>query len=223
MTQGAMLLYGLVYTLIALIFGTLILFLLFKLFNALTRNIDDMREIRQNNVAVALVNSAVVFSVALFVSESVMSAMEAFKNNIIVFGSELTSLQKFKTFGIMFAHFLIASVLSFFVLWLSMRIFVGLTRSVDEFAEIKKNNHAVGILLAVVIISMTIIIKPGVGKLLKGIIHYPLPRARSSVVPFRPGRTNRQQSSQSSSNRQEQSQPQNTHRGTGEQNTRTGQ
>ena len=206
MTQGAMLLYGLVYTLIALIFGTLILFLLFKLFNALTRNIDDMREIRQNNVAVALVNSAVVFSVALFISESVMSAMEAFKNNIIVFGSELNSLQKVKTFGIMLAHFLIAAVLSFFILWLSMRIFVALTRSVDEFAEIKKNNQAVGILLSVVIISMTIIIKPGVGKLLKGIIHYPLPRARSSVMPLRVPRTNRTQQRPSSNTQSQQSQ-----------------
>jgi len=66
-------------------------------------------------------------------------------------------------------------------------IFIRLTRSIDEFAEIKKNNHAVGIFLSAFIISIALIIKPGVGKLLKGIVPFPevssSPRV-STLVPM---------------------------------------
>lgn len=186
MTQTSMLVYGLVYLGVSLIFGTLTVFLFFKLFNVLTRKIDDMQEIKQNNVAVAILNAAVVFAVALFISEAIESAMEAFKNNIVVFGSQLSSGQKVKTYFIMLAHFVIAVLISFLVLWLSIRIFVGLTRSIDEFDEIKKNNQSVAIIMAVVILAMSIIIKPGIGKLLKGFISYPIPQARSGLVPRNP-------------------------------------
>lgn len=172
-TQLDVFIYGLVYVLVSLVFGTLTLFLVLKGFNALTRGIDDMKEIRLNNVAVALVNAAIVFSVALFVSEAVEAAMEAFKNNIFLFAGETALGYKLKIYGIMLAHLVLAALISFMVLWLSIQIFIHLTRSIDEFTEIGKNNHAVGIFLAVFIISMALILKPGVGKLLKGIIPFP--------------------------------------------------
>ncbi|HPB83286.1 MAG TPA: DUF350 domain-containing protein [Spirochaetota bacterium] len=172
-TQLDVFIYGLVYVLVSLVFGTMTLFLVLKGFNALTRGIDDMKEIRLNNVAVSLVNAAIVFSVALFVSEAVEAAMEAFKNNIFLFAGQTALVYKLKIYGIMLAHLVLAACISFLVLWLSIQIFIHLTRSIDEFTEIGKNNQAVGIFLAVFIISMALILKPGVGKLLKGIVPFP--------------------------------------------------
>jgi len=172
-TQLDVFIYGLVHVLVSLVFGTMTLFLVLKGFNALTRGIDDMKEIRLNNVAVSLVNGAIVFSVALFVSEAVEAAMEAFKNNIFLFAGETALGYKLKIYGIMLGHLVLAAIISFMVLWISIQIFIRLTRSIDEFAEISKNNHAVGIFLAVFIISMALILKPGVGKLLKGIVPFP--------------------------------------------------
>jgi hypothetical protein len=92
-------------------------------------------------------------------------------------------------YGIMISHFILAAVISFIVLWIAIQLFIHLTRSIYEFSEIKKNNVAVGIFLAVFIISMSLIMKPGVGRLLKGIV--PFPRVSSSpraelVAPQRP-------------------------------------
>ena len=56
-TQLDVFVYGLVYVILSLLFGTLTLFLFMKVFSALTRNIDDFQEIRRNNIAVALVNA----------------------------------------------------------------------------------------------------------------------------------------------------------------------
>ena len=189
-TQLDVFVYGLVYVILSLLFGTLTLFLFMKVFSALTRNIDDFQEIRRNNIAVALVNAAIIFSVALFIGEAVGAAMEAFKNNIYNYGGSTTLMYKMKIYIIMFIHFALSVVLSFGMLWLSMKIFTMLTTTIDEFAEIKNNNQAVAIILAVFIVSMALILKPGVGKLLKGIIPFPevssSPRA-SLVMPVHRG------------------------------------
>ncbi len=197
MTQMAMLVYGLVYLIVALVFGVLTIYLFFKIFNVLTRNIDDINEIKQNNLAVGIINAAVVFAVSLFINESIQTAMEVFKNNIIVYGANLSGWEKTQTYFIMVAHYVISLLLAFFLLWISIKIFTKLTRSIDEFEEIKKNNHAVGLLLAVVILSMSIIIKPGIGKFLKGIISYPTPKSASGLntkIPLKTQTNNEKQS-----------------------------
>ncbi len=200
MTQTAMLIYGTVYLLVALIFGVLTIYLFFKIFNVLTRNIDDIAEIKQNNIAVGIINAAVVFAVSLFINESIQTAMEVFKNNIIIFGMNLSGWEKTQTFLIMIAHYAISLLLSFFLLWISIKIFTLLTRKIDEFDEIKKNNFSVGILLAVVVLSMSIIIKPGIGKFLKGIISYPTPKAPSGLKRRLPIKTENKEKVKSGKN-----------------------
>ena len=186
-TQIDILIYGIVYIMVSLVMGLLTLFIFFKAFNLVTRGIDDVQEIKNNNVSVALVNSAVVVSVALFISEAAEAAMEAFKNTVFSYASVATLQYQLTIFGIMVVHFALAAVIAFAVLWLAVMIFIRLTRSIDEFAEIKKNNHAVGIFLSAFIISIALIIKPGVGKLLKGIVPFPevssSPRV-STLVPM---------------------------------------
>jgi uncharacterized membrane protein YjfL (UPF0719 family) len=172
-TQLDVLIYGLVYVAVSLVMGTLTLFVFFKAFNALTRGINDIQEIRQNNVSVAMVNSAMVFSVALFISEAAEASMEAFKNTIFNYAVSISFTGKLAIYGIMLAHFVLAAAISFLILWISIALFVRLTRTIDEFAEIKKNNQAVGIFLSVFIISMALILKPGVGKVLRGLIPFP--------------------------------------------------
>ena len=172
-TQFDVFLFGLVYVIVSLVFGTFTLYLFLRVFSALTRDIDDFEEIRKNNIAVALVSSAIILSVALFVGEAVGAAMEAFKNNIFGYTGTSTVMFKIKTYIIMFTHLVLSVLISFGVLWLSMTVFTFLTRTIDEFAEIKKNNQAVGIVLAAFIIAMALILKPGVGSLLKGLIPFP--------------------------------------------------
>ncbi|MCX7679189.1 MAG: DUF350 domain-containing protein [Spirochaetes bacterium] len=177
-TQFDVFFYGLIYVIVSLVFGTLTIFLFIKVFNALTRDIDDMTEMKNNNIAVALINSAIIFSVALFISESIAAAMEAFKNNIFNYIGPTTMMFKIKIYIVMFIHFALSIIISFSLLWLSMKFFTFLTTTLDEFAEIKKNNQAVAIFLSAFIISIALILKPGVGKLLKGII--PLPEVQNS-------------------------------------------
>jgi uncharacterized membrane protein YjfL (UPF0719 family) len=177
-TQLSIFLYGFIYVVVSLLFGTITLFLFIKVFDALTRDIDDMAEMKKNNIAVALINAAIIFSVALFIEESVGAAMEAFKNNIFNYAGPTTLMFKIKIYIVMFIHFSLSIIISFFVLWLSIKFFTLLTTNLDEFAEIKKNNQAIAIFLSVFIISMALILKPGMGKLLKGII--PLPEVSSS-------------------------------------------
>ena len=172
-TQLDMFIYGVVYVAISLILGSLTLYLFIRIFNFLTKGIDDIQEIKQNNIAVSLINSAIVFSVALFISEAADAAMEAFKNNIFSYAGPSTLTYKLTIYGIMLSHFVLAALISFAVLWLAICIFMKLTTAIDEFAEIKKNNIAVGIFMAAFILSMAVIIKPGVGRLLKGIIPFP--------------------------------------------------
>lgn len=61
------LLYKVIELVIALIIGVLAMFLAVKVFEKLTRGIDEWEELKKGNVAVAILMSSIVLSVALMV------------------------------------------------------------------------------------------------------------------------------------------------------------
>ena len=57
--------------------------------------------------------------------------------------------------------------------FISVKLFVLMTKNVDEFKEISKNNLAVSIITATILISISILIKDSLYLLLESFVPYP--------------------------------------------------
>jgi len=67
----------------------------------------------------------------------------------------------------------VALVMSLAAIWLALRIFLRLTREIDELAEIRANNVAVAFVLGCVIVVIGLFLGHGIQSLLAAIIPMP--------------------------------------------------
>lgn len=162
---------GVIQVVLSLLVAVLFVYAAFSFFKSLTRNIDEMKEIANNNVSVGLLSGSIIFSIAYIVKSSIEPAIDALSQTMRNAGADF--VQYLKVSGIMLGHILIAGILSFFSVFLALKLFMALTKNLDELAEIRKNNVAVGVLLAAIIISIALFIEPGVKTILQSLI--PLP------------------------------------------------
>lgn len=162
---------GLTQIALSFIIGVLFIYGAFKIFQKATKDIDDISELKNNNVAYSIMNGSVIFSVILIVKNSLEPAVTVLSNALR--NPDTTFLTYAETAGIMLGHIVLSGALAFLCVYFALRFFMRLTRDLEEFEEIKKNNIAVGILVAVVIISMAIILQSGIQTLLDSLIPFP--------------------------------------------------
>jgi hypothetical protein len=60
-----------------------------------------------------------------------------------------------------------------FINFLSVKLFTLMTKSINEFEEISKNNIAISILIATIIISISLLVKDSLYLLLESFVPYP--------------------------------------------------
>ena len=73
----------------------------------------------------------------------------------------------------MIGHILLGGIIAFSAIYIALQIFIKLTADLDELKEIKENNTAVGILLGIIIVSMALLLQPGVDTILNSLIPFP--------------------------------------------------
>ena len=73
----------------------------------------------------------------------------------------------------MLGHIILAGIIAFGSIYLALKIFMRLTKDLDELKEIKENNIAVSIFLSVIIISIALLLEPGLQTILNALIPFP--------------------------------------------------
>jgi len=153
---------------LSLLTGLLIFFLSFKIFTILTRNLDELKEIKGNNTAVSILVASFVFGIMILAKEAIDPAISNIK--ILLTGKTFaTDILLFSILRVLLIY-IIASLFAFIVLWLSMKLFMLLTAKIDEMEEIKNNNTAVSIIISVLIISVTLILSGSLKTIFEGFI-----------------------------------------------------
>jgi uncharacterized membrane protein YjfL (UPF0719 family) len=162
---------GLVEIVLALLFGALFIFGAFKLFILLTKDMNEMEEIKKNNTAVGILMGAMILSIVIVCINSLESAITVL--GIALRSPESTWLTYLKFSGIMLAHMLLSSIIAFFGVYFGIRLFMWMTRDINEMDEIRKNNIAVAVIIGVIVVSMAMLLAPGIKTLLDGLIPFP--------------------------------------------------
>jgi uncharacterized membrane protein YjfL (UPF0719 family) len=142
---------------IAVVLSAIAAYLAFYLFQWFTRDLDEWEELRQGNAAVGIVLGAIVVAVAIVLRPALAVNATAWDVGRNVY------------FWVLLAEALQVSlglVLAVITLALALLIFAGLTRGIDEVAELKRGNLAMAGLLAGVVIGVGLMVSQAIGQVM---------------------------------------------------------
>jgi uncharacterized membrane protein YjfL (UPF0719 family) len=161
---------GLVAFGVALLTSVLLVFVTYRLTILVTKKIDEERLLLEGNRSVALALGAVVLSEAILMRHAVFPTMAVVRNVVI---RPLTLAATAWAVGCALIFFAIVGVLSFVSVVIAAWLFSKMTRALPEREEILKDNLAVAILFALVVVAITLVVNEGVVDLTRSIIPYP--------------------------------------------------
>ena len=160
--------YSLVEIGISIIIGVSLLYFTYRVINKLVKKKFD---ISSDNISYSIFTSSILFSVAYLISgikSPILNSLKMLSNNPEYDGSLI--IDGFKYSGLFLTIIIITISL---VIFISIKLFTYMTKNINEFQEIKKNNLAVAILTATIIISISLLVKESLYLLLETFVPYP--------------------------------------------------
>ncbi|MFT7072262.1 DUF350 domain-containing protein [Patiriisocius sp. Uisw_017] len=145
------------------------IFIIFISYKMLKRLFFKNTELGGENMSFTIFTSGIIMSIGLILSEILPSI-----TNVIRIG-----LQKESTLDIpeliMYSglYLFIGFVMAVFINAATFLLFSMLTKHVNEFKEIQKNNTSVAILTVAILVSITIIVKNSIALLISALVPYP--------------------------------------------------
>lgn len=150
---------GLVQLVIAILFAVLALYIGFAVFGKITKGIDEEKELARGNVAVGIVVAAMFFAIAVIVESGVSGLFTGINKALqvgIVTGDGLLIM------AVAFVQLFLGIVLAIGAIYLALNILEKLTKDVNVFEELRRDNVAVALEIAGVIVAVAVIIQSGV-------------------------------------------------------------
>lgn len=169
--DAALLISGIVQIALSIILGTLFIFSAFRIFSRRIKSINEIEELQKNNIAIAIFNGSILISVVIMIKSAIEPAILTFSNNLRNPSASVSTY--FQTAMIMLLQIIVAAVLAFITIYVALNLFMWLTKELDELTEISKNNIAVSILLAFVVISFALIMQQGIRTVIDSLIPFP--------------------------------------------------
>ena len=154
--------------LISILIGTIVLYSSYKLIDKYLRK---KNEIKIDNTAYGILCSSILFSVGYLISgikEPIINSIDLIKRNPDFSGSIVFEGLKYS------GLFLAITILIIWVInLLSIYLFTIMTNDVKEFEEIKKNNIAVSLITAAIVITISLMVKSSLFLMLEAFVPYP--------------------------------------------------
>jgi uncharacterized membrane protein YjfL (UPF0719 family) len=139
---------------LAIVFAILGLYIASWVLGKLTKAIDEWEEIEKGNYAVAIYMAGIFISVAIIIGPGVIGLFRTFDLIGIVVG---------------FVQLVLALALAVVMQYVGLWVFGKLTKELDEWAQLRKGNAAVGIVMAAIVIAISTIVSQGVASIIAAI------------------------------------------------------
>lgn len=162
---------GIVQIALSLVVAIFLIYFTSKIFRKLISGINETEELKKNNIAVAILNGSIVLALILVIKKSIDSSITIFANTLRNPDAGFSTYMESAL--IMIGHILLGGIIAFTTIYIGLQIFIWLTKDLDELNEIKGNNIAVGILLGIIIVSIALLLQPGIVTVLDSLIPFP--------------------------------------------------
>jgi len=158
---------GIIEIIIALIATVFVFLFAFKVYDILTKNIDETKELKVNNIAISIQISSFIFSIMLIVKASLYPAFDALQK---ILSRDISAGLIFLTSLKIILIFVLSAIIAFAVLWLVMKSFMFINKNLDEMNEIKNKNTAVAIAVSILLVSASLLVQHGIVTLLSSFV-----------------------------------------------------
>lgn len=147
-----------------------ILFLIgLKITSFVTSGVEEFADFRADNIAISLIVCSSILSVMIMVKYCIHDFVTGI---ITALSSSLEGSEIFISVIRFFYALVTSTAISVLILWLSMGIFLFLSRMFDGMNEIKKRNVATAVILSVFTFSASFIMRSGVREILNVITFF---------------------------------------------------
>jgi uncharacterized membrane protein YjfL (UPF0719 family) len=139
----------------AIIFAVVAIYVASSVLGRLTKQFKEWDEIKKGNVAVAVYMAGIFISIATIIGPGVIGLFVKLDLLAIIWG---------------FVQLIIALALAVAAQYVGLSVLNKLTKDIDEWAELKKGNVAVALIMAAVVIAIAAVVSQGVASLLTAIL-----------------------------------------------------
>ncbi len=146
---------GLVQFIVGLVLAMVSVYIGLKMFDRLTKGINEWEEIKKGNVAVGILLAAVILSIANVIQSGVLRITADIGG-----GQSVGVMMVGLLVGIV--NLIIGLVAAVIAIYIAIRVLDKITKDIDEFKEIAKGNVAVAVIMAGVLIAVSFIIAAAV-------------------------------------------------------------
>jgi uncharacterized membrane protein YjfL (UPF0719 family) len=126
------------------------------LFDMLTSGIDEWKEMKKGNVAIGIVLVSVMASMLLLMEQRIGELVFAIQAATPTLPWSVVAL----IFCFTLLNYLLGLLVAVLLIFLTINLVDRITHDLDEFAEIKKGNIAVAIVLAAAVLLVVVALRP---------------------------------------------------------------
>lgn len=163
--------FGLLEFLVSILISFILIFGSYRLFLVMTRHLDEERQLREKNTSVGVLLGSILLGEAIVVKQAIYPVMAVIQ--IYILGEEKGFSNFLKMLGYSVGYVFLAGILALACILFSFWLFNKLTPRIDHFQEIKENNVAVALFMAIFIIAISFLISTGVAGLTRALIPFP--------------------------------------------------
>ncbi len=163
--------FGVLEFFVSIFISFILIFVSYRLFLVLTTSLDEERQLREKNTSVGLLLGSILLGEAIVVKQAIYPVMAVIQ--IFILGQEKSFLNFLKMLGFSAGYVFLAGILALACILFSFWLFNRLTPRIDHFQEIKENNIAVALFMAIFIIGISLLISAGVSGLTRALIPFP--------------------------------------------------
>jgi uncharacterized membrane protein YjfL (UPF0719 family) len=141
-----------------LIVGIVIIYFIVKVFSSVFIKSTQLEFLQENNLASTILLVAIVISTAILCSNTIMTVHQNLRlADRIPQESKVSFVLQTSALGLL--QIILSVLITLFIAFISTKLFDVLTKGLDEYREMReKNNTAVGLLLAGIVIALTIFV-----------------------------------------------------------------
>jgi uncharacterized membrane protein YjfL (UPF0719 family) len=169
--SGQQIIFGLMNFLVSVFISFILIFGSYRLFLLLTPKLDEERQLKKKNVSIGIVLGGIFLGEAIIVREAIYPVMAVIQ--IYVLGEEHNALNFFKMLGFSIGYVLLSGILALVSILFSLWIFNKMTPRLDELEEIKNNNVAIALFVALFVLAICLLMSSGVAGLTRALIPFP--------------------------------------------------
>ncbi|MEM3507605.1 MAG: DUF350 domain-containing protein [Candidatus Bathyarchaeia archaeon] len=139
---------------LGIVFAIVGLYIASWVLGKLTKEIDEWEEIGKGNIAVAIYMAGIFTSVAIIVGPGIIGLFRTLDVIGIAIG---------------FVQLILALALAVAMQYIGLSVFGKLTKGINEWAELKRGNIAISVMMAAIVIAVSAIVAKGVESLIAAI------------------------------------------------------